>query len=74
MDLTGMLLRGLNHKTVFLAGVNANPPWLNKTDFFSSRGKLPALFHTLSLILKPGIPPGRGVVQYMTHLSSALPR
>lgn len=34
MDLTGMLLLGLNHKTLFLAGMNANPHWLHKTDFF----------------------------------------
>lgn len=68
--LTGMMLLWLNHKTVFLAGMNANPHWLNKTDVSSSWGKLPALFHTLILILKTGVPPGRGVIKW--HIWVAL--
>ena len=48
MDLTGILLLGLNHKTIFLDGMNANPHWLNKTDSFLPEG-IPGTFpHTES--------------------------
>lgn len=64
-----MLLQ-LNHKNIFLAGMNASPHWLNKTHFFSTWGKFPTLFHTLILILKIGVPPGRGVIKW--HIWVAL--
>lgn len=50
MDLTGMLLLGLNHKTLFLAGMTANPHCTKQTFFFLR--KTHSTFHTLSLTFK----------------------